>query len=376
MNNLTNIIYENEQIKRNFFEQLKGAKGFAKNSVRAFADAIAQWQTFTGNEDFSKFNKKKATDFVEWLSTRPAKTKTGKIALVTQSNYVRRVKKFFEWLSGQPGYKSKIQKNEVEWLRLSKADARIARMGTTRREPTFEEIKTIIQSIEGKNELELRDRALICLAVITGARVSALASLKMKSFNKKDNSICQSPKDGVKTKNTKIVSTVFFPIGWEEPERYFIEWYEHLKSKGFQPDDPLFPATLNFFSDKDNSYSKESIGKKFWSGSGSARKIFQKRCLNAGVLYFNPHSFRHLVVGIFMEQNLTEKDKKAISLNLGHENVSTTFDSYGYSNMTHDEVIETINKLKNARNDSRKNLVTDAEMKIILAARDMHKGDN
>jgi len=73
---------------------------------------------------------------------------------------------------------------------------------------------------------------------------------------------------------------------------------------------------------------------------------------------------------------LTEKDKKAISLNFGHENVSTTFDSYGYNTMTYDEVIETIKKLKNSQGDSRKNLVTDAEMKIVQAARDIHKRDN
>jgi integrase len=373
---MTNTPYQNEQIKRKFFEQLKHGRGFTKSSIHAFADAIAQWQTFTENEDFSQFNNKKAETFVEYLSTRPAKTKTGKIALVTQSNYIRRLKKFFEWLSEQPGYKSKIKKDDVEWLRLSKADARIARMGTTRREPKFEEIRTIIQSIEGKNELELRDRALISLAVITGARISALVSLKMKSFDKKENIIYQSPKDGVKTKSTKLIPTVFFPIGWDEPERYFIEWYEYLESKGFGPDDPIFPATLNCLSDKNNNSSKDSVGKKLWNSSGAARKIFQKRCLNAGVPYFNPHSFRHSVVDIFTERNLTGKQQKAVSVNLGHESVTTTFDSYGNSNMTQKEVIEIIRNLKHKQDDSRKNLVTDAEMKIVRAAREMHKEDN
>ena len=362
-----NTTYENEQVKREFFEQLKGAKGFAKSSVRAFADAIAQWQTFTQNEDFSKFNKTKATAFVEWLSERSAKTKTGKIALVTQDNYLRRAKKFFEWLSGQPGYKSKIMKNEVEWLRLSKTDARIARMGTTRQEPTFEEVKMIIQSIEGKNELELRDRALICLAIITGARISALASLRMKSFNKKTNVIYQNPRDGIKTKSTKLIPTVFFPIGWDDPQKYFVEWYEYLEVKGFEPDDPLFPATLNNFSEKANSYSysRDLLSKNFWNGAGSARSIFKKRCLSAGIPYFNPHSFRHLVIGILMENTLTEKQKKAISLNVGHESVATTFDSYGYSNMTPDEVIETIKNLKNTQNDTIDQEIPEQKMRAF-----------
>lgn len=364
--------YQKEQIKREFFQQLRGAKGFTKGSVHAFADAIAQWQTFTKNEDFSLFTKEKATSFVEWLNSRPSKTKTRKLALVTQDNYLRRVKKFFEWLSQQKGYKNKISKLDTEWLRLSKADASIARMGTRRKEPTLEEIKTIIQNIKGNSEVEMRDRALVCLAVITGARVSALASLKMKSFDKKTNIIFQNPKDGVKTKNTKLIPTMFFPIGWNEPEQYFIEWYEYLESKGFTSDDPIFPATANRFANKD-SYSKELVGKDLWSSSGSARRIFQKRCLNAGVTYFNPHSFRRLVVDILMERTLTEKDKKAISLNLGHENIATTFDSYGYSTMTHDEVIETIKNLKKSGKEVSLNSLTKQELKVIMAMRDINK---
>jgi integrase/recombinase XerD len=365
--------YQNEQIKREFFDQLRHGRGFTKNSINAFADAITQWQTFAQGKDFSQFTKERAAAFVEYLSTRPAKTKTGKIALVTQNNYLRRVKKFFEWLSEQPGYKSKIKKGYVEWLRLSKSDAHIARMATTRREPTFEEIKIIIQKIKGENELDLRDRALICLAILTGARISALASLKMKSFDKKEKILYQSPKDGVKTKSTKLIPTIFFPTGWDEPERYFIEWYEYLESKGFKPDDPIFPATLNCFSDKGNIHSKEAVSKKLWNGSGAARKIFQKRCLDAGVPYFNPHSFRHSVVDIFMERNPTEKQKKAFSMNIGHESVTTTFASYGNSSMTQKEAIEIIKKMRNAPDNSRKNLVTDAEMKIVIAIRDAHK---
>ncbi len=131
MTNITNVIYENEQIKRKFFEQLKGGRGFAKSSVRVFAEAIGQWQTFSNNDDFSNYNKSKAIAFTEWLNVRPSKTKSGTISLVTQYNYLRRVKKFFEWLSEQPGYKSKIQKDHVDFLRLSKKDARIAQSGTT-----------------------------------------------------------------------------------------------------------------------------------------------------------------------------------------------------------------------------------------------------
>ena len=89
---MTNATYKHEAIKRDFYEQLQGARGFTKGSINVFAEAINQWQIFSGDEDFSSFNKTKAAAFVNWLNTREAKTKTGKLAMVTQSNYLRRVK--------------------------------------------------------------------------------------------------------------------------------------------------------------------------------------------------------------------------------------------------------------------------------------------
>ncbi len=358
--------YENEVIKREFFEQLKGARGFSKSSVRSHAEAIHQWEAFTKNEDFSAYEKSKAVSFTEWLSTRLAKTKSGKISLVTQYNYLRRVKKFFVWLSDQPGYKSKILKSDVDYLRLSKADSQIARSGTTKKMPTFEDVRKIIEAICGKSEIDKRDRALISFALITGARISAIVSLKMKSFDKELKQIDQNPGDGVKTKNSKRILTTFFPIGWDDPEKYFMEWYEYLKSKGFQPDDPIFPVTAGSFADGKNGYSKETIGQDAWVGTGAARKIFEKRCKNAGLLYFHPHSFRHLVVNLLSKKRLTEEEKRAISMNLGHENVGTTFGSYGYGSMNSESAVKIVQKLKDIREGTSDTLMISDVEKAVL----------
>ncbi|MBI5405430.1 hypothetical protein HY972_00110 [Candidatus Kaiserbacteria bacterium] len=104
---MTKTLYENEQRKREFFEHLKGAQGFSQDSVNKFAEAIGQWQIFTDNEDFASFNKSKATAFVDWLHSRASKTESGQLALVTQDNYLRRVQKFFKWLSEQSGYRNR-----------------------------------------------------------------------------------------------------------------------------------------------------------------------------------------------------------------------------------------------------------------------------
>ncbi|MCX6762212.1 MAG: site-specific integrase [Candidatus Moranbacteria bacterium] len=362
---MTKKNYENEQRKREFFEQLRGARGFAECSIDSLAEAIDQWQIFTENDDFKNFNKSKALSFRDWLNTRKARTETGTLSLTTQDNYLRRIKKFFHWLSGQPNYKSKISKNDVEYLRLSKSDARIARQGSTKRKPTFEEARTLIEKIEIKNEIDMRDRAIICLALTTGIRISALTSLKMKNFDPKDKLFDQNPADGVKTKNSKKILTTFFPIGWDAPEEYFMEWYEHLKSKGFQPNDPIFPATMNSNLSGKFAYSKELVGKKFWSGNGGARKIFAKRCENADLPYFHPHSFRHAVVKILLKARLTEEEKKAISLNLGHSDVGTTFGSYGYGGMNSEDAVRIVQKLKNTLFNGDMVMISEEEKAVI-----------
>jgi integrase/recombinase XerD len=274
------------------------------------------------------------------------------------------VKRFFVWLAEQPEYKRKIRKTDVDFLRLSKKDARIATSGTTKPMPTFEEVQKIIMSIHPGNEIDRRDRALLSLALITGMRVSAIATLKMKNFNREEKLIDQNPGDGVLTKNSKKILTTFFPIGWTDPEEHFLDWYDYMMQKGAKSDSPIFPATLQGFSNK-SAYSKNLVSDEGWSSSSGARKIFEKRCKAAGVRYYHPHSFRHLIVNYLSKARLTEEEKKAISMNLGHENIGTTFGSYGYGNMTPIDAIKIVQKLT-VTPAAGQNVVVTPEEKAIL----------
>jgi len=359
---MTNSNYKNEQSKRQFLEHLKGAKGFADDSLNKHAEAIYQWQVFSGDDDFATFTKEKATKFCDWLKTRDAKTESGTLSLPTQYNYLRRIKKFFSWLADQPDYRKDIRKNDIDFLRLSKKDARIATSGTTKRIPTFDEVKKIIESIGSENEIDLRDKAILSFALITGMRISAIATLGMKNFDRESELIDQNPGDGVQTKNSKKILTTFFPIGWDEPRRCFLEWYDHQLERGARPDEPIFPSTLKGFSEK--SYSKTLVSSDFWSSAGGARKIFEKRCINAGVPYFHPHSFRHLIVSLMSKTRLTEEEKKAVSLNLGHDNVGTTFGSYGYGGMSPLDAVEIVKKLTTGSEEE--NISISQDEKAIL----------
>ena len=168
----------------------------------------------------------------------------------------------------------------------------------------------------------------------------------MKNFDKVKRTIDQNPGDGVHTKDSKQILTPLYSIGWDAPERYFIEWFEHLEARGTQPDDPIFPATVGEIGYAKPTNGSGFVGNVLWSNAAGARKVFQKRCKEAGVLYFNPHSFRHLVVSVMAKIRLTEEEKKAFSITLGHANVATTFGSYCSRNMSNEEAVEIVQKLR------------------------------
>lgn len=363
---MTKITLQNEQKKREFYDYLRGAGGFTESSVHDFADGISQWQEFSQNEDFSCFDKTRALAFRHWLKERPSNTESGQISLSTQYSYLRRVRKFFTWLADQPHYRAKISKTDVDYLRLSKKDIRVATSGSKRKKPTFEDAKDILGGIVTSSEVDRRDRALISFALLTGMRVSAIATLKMKSFDRETKLIDQNPADGVKTKNSKHILTAFFPIGWSEPREYFLDWYDYLKRKGFTENDPIFPATKSGFAEGSKKELTGFVSNEFWSSSDGVRKIFKRRCEEANIHYFNPHSFRHLVVHLMSKTRLTEEEKKAISLNLGHSNTATTFGAYGYGNMSQEDAVAIVQKIEMMETNGATSLALSEEEKSLL----------
>jgi integrase len=93
-------------------------------------------------------------------------------------------------------------------------------------------------------------------------------------------------------------------------------------------DDPLFPATKIVVGDT-RHFEAAGLDRKHWSSAGPIRKIFKDAFAAAGLPYFNPHSFRKTLALLGGQICKSPEYYKAWSQNLGHENVLTTFSSYG-----------------------------------------------
>ena len=338
--------YKNEMTKREFFSFLKNSEQFSPDSIICFEKALLFWEDFTKMDDFLSFDDKKAIAFRDWLKSKNRKGSENPISLSYCYDTLRRLRKFFEWLAQQP--KSKINSTHTSFLNLSRKESQIATRARKVDVPALGEVVKVLESINGETEVEKRDRALIAFTLLTGARISAIVSLRMKHFDRRRLVIEQDPASGVKTKFSKQIITVLFPLPDEKPLAYFLEWFDYLdQARKFSPNDPIFPTTkLEQGKESISYYSSGNVEPLFWSNASPARKIFEKRFKGADIPYYHPHTLRHLIVKEFIKTRLTEEEKKAISQNLGHEDVGTTFGSYGYGKISTDRQTELVRSIR------------------------------
>ena len=194
---------KNERVKRQFFKYLKEAFGLCKSTIVNIEKAILDYEDFTKKADFSTFNPDKAIKFKEWLNKRKFRGKT--ISLSTQHTYLRYLRKFFSWLSQEPGYKSKINPDSVDYFKVSGKEKRVATQSTPRKYPTLEDVIKLVNSIPDETEIDLRDRALIAFTLLTGMRDKAIVTLPIACFDEENLIIMQNPRQGVQTKFSKNI---------------------------------------------------------------------------------------------------------------------------------------------------------------------------
>jgi integrase len=243
------------------------------------------------------------------------------------SSISTQLKRFFQWLAGQPGFKSRLQYSDAEYFNLSNKDTRIATAQREQKAPTLEQVKHVLNTMPTNTEIERRNRALVAFTILTGARDSATASMSLKHIDIAGKSVDQDARE-VQTKFSKTFTTFFFPVG-VEIQKIVADWVAYLREiRLFGNDDPLFPATLVALG-VTRQFEALGLRRGHWSSTSPIRTIFREAFASAGLPYFNPHSFRNTLVQLGQQVCKTPEEFKAWSQNLGHEKVLTTFLNYG-----------------------------------------------
>ena len=356
----------NARIKREYFSYLKEANRRDEASIDMIAKALARFEEANGHKDFRNFRRQQAIAFKRKLDEQH-NVRTGKpLSRATVNSTLAALRAFFHWLAGQPGYKSRLQYADADYFNLSEKDVRVAKAVRHKSFPTLEQVHHVISLMPCVTDIEKRNRALIAFTILTGARIKALSTFKLKHFNLEEGRVDQDARD-VATKASKSFSTWLLPVGGDALQ-IVQDWCTYLRTELLRgDDDALFPETQMGIGEH-GGFQPVGLHRNGWKSTGPIRAIFRNAFAEANLPYFNPHSFRDTLVQ-FGERNSPNIEVfKAWSLNLGHTNIGTTLNSYGSMSPNRQaELIRNFNVLK-ARDAI--NPAALALMKAAIAAMD------
>jgi len=317
----------NERSKRDYLRHLKHARGRDEATLDRVASSLERFDAANGRKAFRQFHREQAIAFRRRLGEAVNARTGAPLSKATMLPVLRDLKAFFDWLAREPGFRSRIAISDADYFNLADKDVAIARARREKSVPTLAQVAHVLQAMPQATVLERRDRALIAFAAMTGARGNALASFQLGHVNLGDGYVDHDART-VRTKFSKTFRTWFMP-GCEGALDVLATWIEELERDHlWGPTDPLFPATTMGLSEH-GGFQPQGLARRGWSSTGPVRDAFRKGFTAAGLPYFNPHSFRDMLVRHAMKLELSLKELKAWSQNLGHADLLTTLTSYG-----------------------------------------------
>lgn len=317
----------NLRIKRKYLVWLKDAKGFSEASIDKAAAVISAYERFLAGKDFRAFHPERARAFKRHLAGQKNARTGAPLTASTIGGTLREVKAFFLWLADQPGYKSKITYSDADYLTPDRKTEAARRSNLWKPHPSPGQVRQLLGCMPIETVLQRRDRALVAFLFLTGSREGAAISLRLCHVDL-ENACVQFDGRSVNTKFGKSFTTAFFPIG-EEVEQIVRDWIDELRSVYlFSDADPLFPKTKVGVG-KSSRFEALGIAREPWANPSSVARIFKEAFRTAGLPPFSPHRVRDTLAELAREHCRTPEDYKCWSQNMGHEDVLTTFSSYG-----------------------------------------------
>lgn len=308
----------NERAKYKYRMHLARARKKDEKTVVAVLKHIRGFEVFTGFADFRDFNEAVADKYIAGMMDDD-------ISLSHITDNIRVLKEFLRWLERQPGYKSKITYNHIDYLNISDNQRRTAKATEYKKSYTYDQIFKTIRQMPERSVVEKRNKAMISLQALCGLRISELRTVNIKNLIKEEGIffIYVNPKDMV-VKYAKTRHANFMPLPQDIVDNV-LNWKEYLVQQGFKDKDPLFPQVDCKFNQQ--NLLEKNLKREGIKSNTVIRNIFKVAFSYAGIEYLRPHSFRHTIVRFAEKQS--PEFLNAVRQSLGHSSINTTFQSYG-----------------------------------------------
>ena len=323
---MTKYNAKNEIIKKRYLKEMEDADGYKPKTIDATRNAINCYEVFTKFECLAKSNPEKFLEFKKYL-IESKKNRHGKQSSLSHIEHtLTPLKKFFKWLAQQNGYRSRKKAFDVRYLSLKMEDRRKIRSVPKIKE--YYEIDEVNRALNfnPKNDVEMRDRAILAILACTAIRHEALITLKVGHVDIKREAIFQDPRT-MKTKNDKYINTKILDLGSGLKE-IVVNWVKYLKEElNFNNNDPLFPKEELTHNEYMEFVGGVKISKNHIQSHGVIPKVVNRVMGKVGLKYINPHSFRNMQID-YVLKNCGIQEAAALSLNYGHESLAITIGNY------------------------------------------------
>ncbi len=184
-----------------------------------------------------------------------------------------------------------------------------------------------LRTMPEDDQVARRNRAIIALLFLTGARDGSLITLRLSDVDLQSGCLhLRGVASG--TKFGKAFTVWFFPVG-AEVVRIVEDWIGELRRDHlFGPGDPIFPRQRVGLGTQ-GGFEAQGFDRLPWSNASKVAQVTKEAFAAAGLQAFTPHLIRKTLVDLAHQLCKTPEDLKAWSQNLGHDDVLTTLNSYG-----------------------------------------------
>ena len=280
-----------------FLEYCELDRNLSIKSVRMYGYYLNFFQDYLskihGHEDIGveKINEEDIRNFRLFLSHQYKNPYKGSLKRQTQNYFLVALRSFFRYLIRQ-----KITVIAPEMIELGKARDRNIKFLPS------EDLVKLFQSVETKDIIGLRDRAILEVLFSTGLRVSELVSLNRDQVN------MDAGEFGVIGKGGKA-RVVFLS---KHAKNWLTRYFGSRK-------DPYRPLFIRYSGPKPK---EELTDEKLRLSARSIERLIDKYRKKAGILFrIGPHVLRHSYATDLLSHGA---DLRSVQEMLGHKNISTT----------------------------------------------------
>ncbi len=316
-----NLHSENERIIHKWQTY---AGGYSDKTIDKHLAAIRFFENTLLGKPFAKLSTDDFATVRDELKRRATSRAEDSMSASTIRHTVSHLIAFFDWLLKQDGYR-RLPRDFAGYLKLPKAVVARSAQVKQKEYPSLSEAEELLNAMPSKSLVDLRARAIFALAFLGALRADTLISLRIKHFDMERRLILQDA-SVVRAKAGKSLRVFWFqiPLSFETA---VIEWVERLRWFCFSPEDALFPD-LKHAKHRVTFGGRNPASVPVMSTTHAVTDAFNIACRNSGNKY-TPHAAKHTIGAERDIRALTHEERKAWSLNMGHDSEQTTERHYG-----------------------------------------------